>query len=264
MKVIERNLQEIGKSLLVTLPKSWTKSMHLSKGSSIKISVSETGNLMIAPEFTKKETRKETIITYDDYFAKRFFQAYFQGNEKITIKNPKNIHAFLNKFMNVQIIEEIKDKIVVKVFKIDELSIEECLKRMFFLSLNIFDESDKRRLKELKNSLIKFYYMLVMQIRRFLSEGQFTEANQISLLRATDLRMVAEKIERISELLMNIERGKNLEQVKEFYNKSFNVFFNKEFDKSLPLMKEKKKFNFKNKDLQLLFSYANSIGMLTK
>ncbi|MBI5065939.1 AbrB/MazE/SpoVT family DNA-binding domain-containing protein [Candidatus Woesearchaeota archaeon] len=85
MKVIERSLQEIGQSLLVTLPKSWTKTLNLKKGSPIKMTISEAGNLLIAPEFVKKEEKKETTIPFDDFFSKRFFSAYFEGNEKITI-----------------------------------------------------------------------------------------------------------------------------------------------------------------------------------
>ncbi len=269
MKIIERSLQEIGQSLLVTLPKSWTRTLNLKKGSPIKMTISESGNLLIAPEFVKKEEKKETIILCDDFFAKRFFSAYFEGNEKITITFDKEarIHDFLNKFMNVQIIEETSNKIVVKVFKIDELSIEECLKRMFYLSLNMFDVvGDKNKLKELKNSLVKFYYLLVMQIRRFLAEGKYTEDNQISLLRAMDCRMIAEKMEKMSDIFFLTEKNMWLEQIKGFYSKAFNDCFNKEFEKSLELMKEKKELlkKIKDKDLLLLLSYANDIGMLTK
>ena len=266
MKVIERNLQEIGKSLLVTLPKTWTKSLNLKKGSTIKMTISEAGNLLIAPEFVKADEKKETTISYDDAFAKRFFNAYFEGNEKITItlkKEEQKLHDFLKKFMNVQIIEETGSKIVVKVFKIDELSIEECLKRMFYLSLNMFDEvGNKNQMKELKKSLIKFYYMLVMQIRRFLAEGKYTEENQISLLRATDCRMVAEKIEKISDLLSN-NKTEQLKKIKEFYSKSFNVFLNNKFEDSLLLLKEEKELKNNENTIQIL-KLAKDIGMLTK
>lgn len=266
MKVIERSLQEIGQSLLVTLPKSWTKSLNLEKGSNIKMTISEAGNLLIAPEFVKKEEKKEMTLKYDSFFAKRFFSAYFDGCEKITItfEREEKIHTFLDKFMNVQIIEETSNKIVLKVFKIEELSIEECLKRMFYLSLNMFDEvSNNNRLNELKHSLIKFYYMLVLQMRRFLSEGKYTEENQISLLRATDCRMVAEKIEKMSDILLEIKKDKSINEIKQFYSKSFNSFFNNEFEKSLGLLKEKKELDKKIKESNLL-SFAHDIGMLTK
>lgn len=271
MNVIERNLQEIGKSLLVTLPKSWTNSLNLKKGSKIKMMVSEQGNLLIAPEFVKKQSQnEETTIIFDEFFPKRFFKAYFHGYDKIMIsfkERHDGLYEFLKKFMNVQIIEESNSKVVVKVFKIDELSIQECLKRMFYLSLNMFDEvGNKTKLKELKNSLVKFYYMLVMQIRRFLSEGKYTEENQISLIKAMDYRMIAEKIERISGVLLNLNKNNQLVQMKKFYSDAFNYFINEEFDKSLNLFKQEKLLSkqITNKDLLELLKYAKNIGMLIK
>ena len=98
--------------------------------------------------------------------------------------------------MNVQVIEESSSKIVVKCFRIDDLSMQECLKRIYFLTMNMIDESllSKNNLDEMEESLTRFYYMLVMQIRIFLNEGKFTNENQISLIEAMDYRMVGEKI----------------------------------------------------------------------
>src|SRR3989338_10577431 len=149
MKVTERSVQEIGKSLLITLPKEWTRMLKIKKGSRIKVIITEQGNLSIAPEFVKQEEEREAVINFDQYFNRRFFQEYFNGNEKITVivRKPldetgkKQVYIFLKRFINVQVIEETDAKIVVKCFKIDEISIEECLRRMFFLSLNIIDET---------------------------------------------------------------------------------------------------------------------------
>jgi len=281
MKIIERNLQEIGHSLLVTLPKHWTKSLKLKKGSKVKIMISGEGDLRIAPEFTIKEKKKEVSIDFDDYFARRFFREYFFGNEKITIhtanigdKNRKELYSFLKKFMNAQIIEETESKIVVKCFKIEELSIEDCLRRMHFLSLNMFDEAmsknNKTKLAEMEDSITRFYYMLVMQIRRFLSEGKFAEENQIPLVRALDFRMVAEKIERISDILMNLDKvedKKILSEVKEYYKKSFASFISSNFDKALSLWTEEKHLPEKirhNDNLMHLLNYAKDISMLVR
>jgi len=194
MKVIERSLQEIGQSLLVSLPKPWTKQLHLRKGSTVKMIISEQGNLSIAPELTKSDEKKEANIVFDQHVRRRFFREYFFGNEKITVhgkvseKQKHEFHDFLNNFMNVQVIEETKDKIVVKCFKIDELTVDECLSRMFYLSLNLMQEGHK---EEITITAKKFYYMLVMQIRRFLTEGKFTKENEMPLIRALDYRMAA-------------------------------------------------------------------------
>ena len=301
MKIIERSLQEIGRSLLVTLPKSWADSLKLKKGSIIKMMISEDGRISIAPEFVEKGDKKETVLDYDRHFARHFFRGYLQDNDKITIRiekglsetERKSLYKFLKKFMNVQIIDERKDKIVIKCFKIDELTIEDCLKREYFLSLNMFDElihdNDKTKIDEIEHTLTKFYFMLVMQIRRYLAEGKFTEQKQVTLIRALDIRMVAEKIERIADMIKGFgdikdkKLLKTIEQVKEYYKKSFSAFINENYENALPLFAEENKLrkeydgmkekairkkdmhNYRQiSDLIQILAYAKEISMLVR
>lgn len=281
MKIIERNLQQIGQSFLISLPKDWTKVFKLHKGSKMKLIISEQGNLSIAPEFIQEQKRSEIAIPFDRYFKGRFFRAYFQGNEKITFLwrkenkqiERKELYEFLKLFMNVQIIEESTNKIVIKCFHIDELSIEECLKRMYFLSLTLFEEigsgRDKDKVKEIRYTMIRFYYLLIMQIRRYLAEGKFIENNQISLLKAMDYRMVAEKIHRLGEILIQTTRGVNkseLEKVKNYYNKVFNCYLNDNFENSASLLFEMGKLEkeIQENNLAIILRYVKEICRLTR
>lgn len=271
MKIIERNLQEIGKSLLVTLPKYWTSSLKLKKGSKIKMLVSSEGNLLIAPEFTRERERRETTIVYDQFLERKFFREYFFSNEKITILLPasmkktdrEDLYHFLKQFINVQIIEDTRDRVVIKCFKIDDLSINECLKRMYHLSLSLFDEKNP----EIKATSKRFYYMLVMQIRRFLCEGQYTKNNDISLLGILDLRMVSEKIARITSLILEIDEIRDdrlkevLAEVKNYYQKSFQYFLTNDYEKAIQLWAEEKIIH-KNLNKELLkIKQSNNIEL---
>jgi phosphate uptake regulator len=252
MKIVERNLQELGKSLFVSLPKEWIKTFNLKKGSKIKMVVTEKGLLTIAPEFVSQDKKKETEIEFDKHFKRRFFREYFNGNEeiiinikKITENERKDLYLFLKRFITIQIIEENKHKIVLKSFKIEELSIEECLKRLYFLCLGMFEELSSSNnsiiIQETRDNMTRFYYLLVMQIRRFLDEGRFTKENQIPLIRAMDFRMVAEKIQRIGELIENFGEIKNnsiknlLEKIKEHYEKTVLYFINNNYNKASSL-----------------------------
>lgn len=257
MKIFERNLQGIGNSLLVTLPKEWVKLYALSKGDPIKLMTTERGQILIAPEFNRKEEDREVSIEYDSNFVRRFFREYFNGNQKIRIlfNNLKKtdrqfIYGFLKKFMNVQIIEDVDGRIVVKCFKIDDLSIDECLKRMSHICASMFEEriseGNQMRLDELEELLTKFYYMLVMQIRRFLTEGKYAEHNQISLVRAMDVRMAAEKIERIADAVKRMDNlNKNekefLKKINQYYSKASSSFLNQEFKNALNLWDEERR-----------------------
>ncbi len=297
MRIVERNLQEIGSSLLVTLPKEWTRSMHLKKGAKLKLLISNEGHLSIAPEFIVKKEKREAVIPFDDHITRRFIREYFLTNQKITIltnkkvneKARKRFYSFLKNFMDAQIIEDTSAKIVVKCFRIEELSIQDCLKRMYFLSLNMIDEligeNDKTKIDEMEDSLTRFYYMLVMQIRRFLSEGKFTEAKQLSLLEAMDYRMVAERIERIADIVKVMEfKDKDviemLKYVRWYYSETYNHFINNSFEKALPMwnewkervkkyqrLKERKRNTAMREqisELLIMLRYAKEISMLIR
>lgn len=289
MKIIERNLQEIGKSLLVSLPKAWTRTFHLKKGSKIKIMTSEQGFLSIAPEFTQQEQEKESEILYDQHFDRRFFREYFLGNEKITIKfqkisekERKEVYIFLKRFISVQIIEETKEKIIVKSFKIEELSIKECLNRLYYLSLGMIEElcssGNKVMIKEMRDNMTRFYYLLVMQIRRFFKEGRFTKENQIPILKSLDFRMVAEKMQRIGEIIDNfgkIEKKliKPTKKIQEYYSKAVLYFINGNYEKapfvweqSREIEKELKKISKqaeKSKNLSL-YKQTQSLSQISR
>ncbi len=297
MLITERSLQEIGKSLLVSVPKSWAKTLHLKKGSTVKIHISEQGTLSIAPEFIEKEKQTESTIPFDEHFSRRFFREYFYGREAVTlfslkpisVEQKQQLYSFLRKFMNVQIVEELPTKIVVKCFKIDELSIEECLKRMHFLSLNMIDstlEKQPSSLLELEETATKFYYLLVMQVRRFLEEGKFTKENQIPLIRVLDARMVAERVKRIINLIVMIQPLEKKEllvfltEIRHFYQQSFQFFMGNAYEKALALYPQKEDLlekyhsfqqNIKSITLQMqyhhltrMLSYSTEISMLIR
>ncbi len=291
MKIIERNLQEIGKSLLVTLPKGWTTNLKLKKGSKIKMNLADNGTIIISPEFVFNEETKTAVIKFDEYYARRFFKEYFEGNERIVFTlstkisdvDRKKIYSFLQKFMNAQVIEETSEKITVKCFKINELSIQECLNRMYHLSMSMFDElvgqdvnCDKSKLSEMDDTITRFYYMLVMQVRRYLEEGKYIDNDQISLLLAMDYRMIAEKIERIADILKTYGVIKDkklldlLNTIKKYYSKSFYAFINKNYDAALELMVEYQKIidslkliRENSKTAEKYIEYNNAIMILS-
>ena len=281
MKIHERQLQAIGSSLLVTLPKEWTKVHKLKKGAAIKMEVTGDGSLRIAPEFTKSDTREEISIKYDENFVRTFFRAYFEENQTIKVdlpvkfKDRKNLYGFLRKFMNVQVVEDSDKHIVIKCFRIDDLTIMECLQRMHHLCLTMIDtvleNNDAVKIDELEETLTRFYYILVMQIRRFLSEGKYTERNQLTLIRAMDCRMVAEKIERIADLAKQMDAlsakdKRHLKLVRGYCAKATYAFLSENFDAALELWKTERTLLPSNasRDLQEMLSYARQISGLVR
>ncbi|MDO8556270.1 MAG: phosphate uptake regulator PhoU [Nanoarchaeota archaeon] len=253
MKIIERKLQSIGESLLLSLPKPWTKLFHLKKGSVVQLLVGEQGTLTLAPTITEHKEKKNSTIIYDQHFIRRFYHDYFEGNETITIqfKEPpakkayEELQTFLNNFMNAQIIAEEKDKLIIKCFTINELGIEECLERMYHLSQSMLEallQGNTEKLNDMDKTITKFYYLLVMQIRRYLSEGTYTQQT-LTLLRAMDCRMAAEKIERIADNIKNVgilpkELLQHYITFQHYYHEAFQTFIHQRYEQGMPLLQE--------------------------
>lgn len=276
-KIYERTLQGIGQSLLVTLPKNWIKTLGLKKGSTVKIMANEKGTLIIAAELTQAKEEKSTTIEYNESFMRQFFRVYFEGNTSITITlsdttqpQKEEIYSFLQKFLNLQIVAEDDNKILVKSFRINELNIIECLKRMHQLSLNMIDEvlenNNKRKLEELEQALTRLYYLLVLQTRRFLDEGQYTENNQISLIRAMDMRMVAEKVERIADVTQNLKASHGLKETREYYRAAFSAFSNENFSQAIKSWQQERRVAKKITDQKIrsILNYARQISSLVR
>jgi hypothetical protein len=109
------------------------------------------------------------------------------------------------------------------------------------LSLGMLEElgskNDPVLQREMRDNMTRFYYILVMQIRRYLDEGKFTEESQVPLIRAMDFRMVAEKIQRIGEIAgyfgqVNPKSKDFLLEIKEFYEKTTLSFINDNYEKA--------------------------------
>jgi len=132
---------------------------------------------------------------------------------------------------------------------------------MFYLSLNLMAEGYSQ---EIAATAKKFYYLLVMQIRRFLTEGKFTKENEMPLIRALDYRMVAEKVDRIIRLT---EQGKIPKEVADYYRKAFSYFVNNDFEKALLLWDEEKRLQKKfgkQAFITQVLGYVREISMLVR
>ena len=76
MEIVQRSVQQIGSSYLISLPQPWVKALNIKKGTKLKIMTSDRGTLSISPEFIVEEKRKQSIIKYDEHFNRRFFREY--------------------------------------------------------------------------------------------------------------------------------------------------------------------------------------------
>lgn len=236
-----RKLQEIAGSLLVSLPKGWTQQMKLEKGSEVEVSISSNGIINITPKPALK-TEKEITIMGNDGANSVFLSAYLSGagiihmrlehadkkgkrkmkrigERRREIKN-ETIEKLMNfirqNLLSTELLYSDDRTLKFKVYSAEGLGIEESFRRMFQITLSMFDDIlTNSELLEEKDMQLKdvqvgrFYNLLIRTVRIFLSEGAYAIQSP-GLLRAVDFRMAAEKVERIGDVLKHVASDKKI------------------------------------------------------
>jgi len=202
MDRLYRKLQKLGGSLVISLPKNWTKNYDLKAGSSLPIELRDDGTLTISP----KTENPDKII----------------GDEVVL---EADIRRYVNRLPNTEIIEETKHKITIQNFGYKEIPTKKLIKRLLDLVANMFEDLRNDSLDELQynfEDLRKFYFILVIHIRTYLRTGIYISSNSdFTPLEAMDYRMLCEKNQEIGEIL---EKFGLSEGILDFYKETEQYF----------------------------------------
>ncbi|MFQ6009891.1 MAG: AbrB/MazE/SpoVT family DNA-binding domain-containing protein [Candidatus Aenigmatarchaeota archaeon] len=290
MEVQKRKLQEIAGSLLITIPKSWTRQYNLEKGNSVDVLLLDDGTLKIMPSFKEEHKEiKRAVIRHDRYVLRKFFREYLLGTHVIEIILTKplskaereKITKFLKRLINVEIIEEGSKRIVIENLGTQKMPIRQAFSRMVFLTssmfediLNYMDEPDVLKTMNERDEVVdKFYFMVVANTRTFISKGYFIlPERELTLLECLDYRLASEKVERVGDILKKmvplLKKVKNKEVMKfgelvfEKYKKAVKSFLKKDLDTAVSLIDDAKEINAKAKRLKKKFERKKDVGAI--
>ena len=184
MDRIYRKLQNLGGSIFVSLPKSWTKNFGLDKESSVAIDVRPDGTLLISAKLIQEENELKNEITLksSDFVAREMSKYILSGLEKVIILSEKEINKnvryeiswFVDGLPNTEIIEEERQRIVVQNFGYKNIPTKKIIQRLLNLICDMFDSLLERAnidLKQYFKKLQRFYFILVTHIRTYLRTG---------------------------------------------------------------------------------------------
>jgi phosphate uptake regulator len=229
MRRFYRKLQKISETLFISLPKSWITKFQLSKSSTVAIDIRSDGCLVINPKLKETESYEfeEILLEATKSIPRDIVKHSIMGIDKIVIVSDKkieskileDIHFFVDRLPNTSIFEESPQRIEIRTFKIENIPTYQIIKKLLYLTEDMFedvrDNNNKRLLKNF-SEMRGFYYTLVRYIRKYLRTGIFlSEDKDLTPLEAMDLRMFCQKIERIGEVLINLQIN---EKVLEFFN----------------------------------------------
>ncbi|HEU4984459.1 MAG TPA: hypothetical protein VFT58_02360, partial [Nitrososphaera sp.] len=118
-----RRLQQIGSSILISLPSQWVKDNNLKKGSIVPIDVNRDNTISIFPSCEESESTKEVTIQYSpasmDSLVNQVYGAYLLGYDMIRVKatgsityeDTERFKRAMRKLVGLEIVEEDRQTI---------------------------------------------------------------------------------------------------------------------------------------------------------
>ncbi|MHA2399809.1 MAG: hypothetical protein ACXADU_13100 [Promethearchaeota archaeon] len=251
---IYRNLQKLGGSFVISLPKNWIIKNNLDKPvsfdkktnrntySTVPIEIQSNGTLLILPSLIKKEEvlGEEVVLEANKNVIWELLKKSFAGETKIIIISEREINKALRRIIknyvsrlpNTEIIEETSQKMIIQNFGYKKIPTNKLIQRLLYIVANMIEDLENKSFKDLDDDfeeLRKFYFILVIHIRTFLRTGVYISSNsEFTPLKAMDYRMFSEKIIEIAEMLKDlglIENVINLyKEVKQYFNEVMDAF----------------------------------------
>lgn len=293
----QRKLIKLGNSsFAIALPKDWIDKSGLKKGDDIFIERNQNGELIVMPQFKRRNGSQESFINVDgkeiEEIAREMISAYISGSDSITLSGDKTqlkiAKEAAKSFVSLEPTDEKDGKLILKdLVDINSINIETFVRRMdndikemFSIMTDILDKKKKvkdclKELEDIDKDVTKFYFL----IWRFMNVGINNPGIQSDLKmdpkKFVSVFWVAYHIESIGDDIKRIARKlktgdfqalKNAFLItKENYDKSMKSFFekNKELSKEVILKKgELIKLNEKLSSIEGLEAISEKLNQI--
>lgn len=222
-----RRLQQIGSSILISLPSQWVKDNNLKKGSIVPIDVNRDNTISIFPSCEESESTKEVTIQYSpasmDSLVNQVYGAYLLGYDMIRVKatgsityeDTERFKRAMRKLVGLEIVEEDRQTISSQ-FLLDPntLDAEKILRRMNSLVAGMFREMleavrereniAKRSIGGRDDEVDRQYFLLVRLIRSAMMDQQLAGKLNLSNIDILDYRIAANLLESAGDFMVDL------------------------------------------------------------
>ena len=234
-----RRLQQIGSSILVSLPSMWIKSNNLKKGSIVPVHINRDNSISIfASEDDTADKVKELTISYPsasmDMLVNQVYGGYLLGYDMIRIKaslqisfeDADRIKKAMRKLVGLEIVDEDGFHISAQfLLDADTLDAEKILRRMSAIVAGMYrDMLEAIRLKQ--NSSIRKvisgrddevdrqYFLLVRLIRSAMMDQKLAGKLNLSNIDILDYRIAANLLESAGDYIVDLVNAIDLSRIK--------------------------------------------------
>ena len=234
-----RRLQQIGSSILVSLPSMWIKSNNLKKGSIVPVHINRDNSISIfASEDDTVDKIKELTIPYPsvsmDVLVNQVYGGYLLGYDMIRIKassqisfeDADRIKKAMRKLVGLEIVDEDGFHMSAQfLLDADTLDAEKILRRMSAIVAGMYrDMLEVIRLKQ--NSSIRKvisgrddevdrqYFLLVRLIRSAMMDQKLAGKLNLSNIDILDYRIAANLLESAGDYIVDLANAIDLSRIK--------------------------------------------------
>jgi len=222
-----RRLQQIGSSILVSLPSQWVKSNSLKKGSIVPVDINRDNSISIFPSEDATEKIKEVTISYSpaamDTLVNQVYGAYLLGYDLIRIKgtlqisfdDAYRIKKAMRKLVGLEIVDEDALNITAQfLLDANTLDAEKIMRRMSSIVAGMYrDVLEAIRSKE--NNITKVisgrddevdrqYFLLVRLIRSAMMDQKLAGKLNLSNIDILDYRIAANHLESAGDNIVDL------------------------------------------------------------
>jgi len=274
-----RRLQQIGSSILVSLPSQWVKSNNLKKGNIIPIDINRDNSISIFPSVDATDKVKEVTILYSqvsmDSLVNQVYGAYLLGYDIIRIKassqisfdDADRIKRAIRKLVGLEIVDEDGSNISAQfLLDANTLDAEKILRRMSSIVAGMYRdmlEAIKRKENSIRRVITgrddevdRQYFLLVRLIRSTMMDQKLAGKLNLSNIDILDYRIAANLLESAGDYIVDFAKssndlscitseGKIAEAgalVERMQEKSVAAFVNKNRSESVAVVKSYEKF----------------------
>ena len=223
-----RRLQQIGSSILISLPSEWIKSNKLKKGATLPIEVNRDNTISIFPSREDADDAiKEVVIPYSpaamDTLVNQVYGAYLLGYDVMRIKaglqisydDADRIKKAMRKLVGLEIIDEDGLNITAQfLLDANTLDAEKILRRMSSNVAGMYrDVLDAIRSSENSIRLVissrddevdRQYFLLVRLIRSAMMDQKLAAKLNLSNIDILDYRVAANHLESAGDSVVDL------------------------------------------------------------
>ena len=223
-----RRLQQVGSSIMISLPSQWIKSNSLKKGSILPIDVNRDNSVTIFPSDDAADNKiKEVMIPYSpasmDTLVNQVYGAYLLGYDIIRIKasvqisfdDADRIKRAMRKLVGLEIVDEDGSNITAQfLLDANTLDAEKILRRMSSIVAGMYrdmleaikskEDSIRKVISGRDDEVDRQYFLLVRLIRSAMMDQKLAGKLNLSNIDILDYRIAANHLESAGDYIVDL------------------------------------------------------------